>query len=394
VPDAASTPLPPDAVVLHIGPHKTGTTALQGALFHARNELRQHGAEYAGPGRSPYLAALYATGRRGRRGDPTPKAKHWNALRRKAERATNRRFVISSERFATPNRKAIRRIIDELGVDRVHVIVTLRPLAKILPSQWQQYVQNGLMTPYLDWLRAIFDERGTSPTGDFWARHDHARLIRRWSSVVGTDRTTVIVVDDEDHLMLMRSLEMLLDLPAGLLVPEGEQVNRSLTFGETEVIRLLNVEQAQRGWSAGDHRHFIRRGVVSGFKTRQPDRGEGIIETPRWAVERAKESATRSAEEIIRLGVRVVGDLGQLTRPPRVVVETDEDMSPALVPATAAAAGAVGAISAGLMSQATPDLSTADVDELARPLGNISTVDLAGVLAGRMRERVRRPMNR
>jgi hypothetical protein len=304
--------------------------------------------------------------------------------------------VVSSERFSTANRKAIRRIVEGLGGDRVQVVVTLRPLGKIVPSQWQQYVQNGLETPYLEWLRHIFeDEPGTPPTADFWARHDHGRLVRRWSAIVGADRVTVIVVDDEDHLMLMRSLEMLLDLPTGVLVPEGERVNRSLTYGETEVIRLLNVEQAQRGWSDGDHRHFIRRGVVSGFKDRTPEGPEsGVIETPRWAVDRAKEVAAKSAAVIARLGVRVVGDLDQLTRPPRAVVESDEEISPAVVPATAAAAGATGAITAGLMSQATPTITPSTADEHVRPLGNVSTGELAGVFAGRMRSRVRRSFKR
>ena len=69
MPDAAMPALSPDAVVLHIGPHKTGTTAIQGALYNARKQLGEHGAAYAGPGRQPYLAALFATNRLGRRGD-------------------------------------------------------------------------------------------------------------------------------------------------------------------------------------------------------------------------------------------------------------------------------------------------------------------------------------
>jgi hypothetical protein len=39
------------------------------------------------------------------------------------------------------------------------VVVTLRPLARILPSQWQQYLQNGYCMPYLEWLDGILSKQ-------------------------------------------------------------------------------------------------------------------------------------------------------------------------------------------------------------------------------------------
>ncbi|WP_392967609.1 hypothetical protein [Streptomyces sp. LN245] len=48
----------------------------------------------------------------------------------------DRTSLISSEFFAdAPDDATVTRIVDELGRDRVHVLVTLRPLAKIMPSQ-------------------------------------------------------------------------------------------------------------------------------------------------------------------------------------------------------------------------------------------------------------------
>ena len=40
----------------------------------------------------------------------------------------------------------------DLGGDRVHVVVTLRNLGRLLPSSWQQYLKYGLTTPYEKWL--------------------------------------------------------------------------------------------------------------------------------------------------------------------------------------------------------------------------------------------------
>ena len=41
---------------------------------------------------------------------------------------------------------------------------TLRSLTRILPSQWQQYLQNGYHFQYLEWLEGILSEppRGTA----------------------------------------------------------------------------------------------------------------------------------------------------------------------------------------------------------------------------------------
>ena len=44
--------LPEDAILVHIGPHKTGTTAMQYAFFTAREELLQHGVLYPGSKKS------------------------------------------------------------------------------------------------------------------------------------------------------------------------------------------------------------------------------------------------------------------------------------------------------------------------------------------------------
>jgi hypothetical protein len=396
VPERTVPALAPDAVVLHIGPHKTGTTAIQTALYDARKIVREHGTQYAGPGRQPYLAALYATGHLGRRGDPTPEARHWKALIREVGRASGRRVVISSERFATATDEAIPRILDDLGRDRVHVIVTLRPLAKILPSQWQQYVQNGLRLTYSEWLDHVFEGQPyTQPTPDFWVRHSHGELVRRWADAVGVDNITVIVVDDEDHTMLTRSFEALLALPDGLLVPE--RTNRSLTLGETEIIRLLNGEHASRGWSNGDYRQFIRKGATIEMKRRVPDAAEFAIDTPMWAAERAAAASAAAAKEVASLGVRVMGDLDQLTRLPSATTTESLAERPAPdVPAAAAAAGIVGAITAGLDARSTFELEAAALtpEEQADALRTVGTKVLARTLADRTRERARAAVGR
>ena len=103
---------------------------------------------------------------------------YWDKLVRDVREADDQRVVISSEFFADGDDEAARRVVTDLGGPRVHVVVTLRPLAKVMPSQWQQYLQNGLRTPYLEWLDGMLRQPPyDQPTPTFWQRHRHDRLI-------------------------------------------------------------------------------------------------------------------------------------------------------------------------------------------------------------------------
>lgn len=243
----SAAPLPVGTRLLHIGPHKTGTTSIQGALFAAKDAMAARGVDFPAHSRHPMEAALAVCGRPGMTGDARPAERHWRRLVDAVHATGDRTSLISSEFFAdAPDDATVARIVDELGRDRVHVLVTLRPLAKIMPSQWQQYVQNGLRMGYEDWLdhmlrRAPYEK----PNPSFWRRHRHDRLVERWARVVGAANLTVVVVDDRDRDGLMRTFESLLGLPCGLLTEVPDTSNRSLTSAETEMLRILNRNSAE-----------------------------------------------------------------------------------------------------------------------------------------------------
>ncbi|HVX54627.1 MAG TPA: hypothetical protein VHA72_09020, partial [Nocardioides sp.] len=60
--------LPPGSRLVHIGPHKTGTTAVQAAFDANRARIAAYGVRYAGSRRQAYRPALALTGLRGQRG--------------------------------------------------------------------------------------------------------------------------------------------------------------------------------------------------------------------------------------------------------------------------------------------------------------------------------------
>lgn len=388
-------PLPRGTVLLHVGPHKTGTTTLQGAFHTCRDAMEQHGAHYAGAGRQPMLAALAMTGRPGRRGDPTAGDRHWQDLVDEvaAESAAGKRVMVSSEFFADANDEVAADVVRGLGGERVHVVVTFRPLGKIMPSQWQQYVQNGLRMRYDDWLDHMLNKPPyIKPTTTFWHRHSQHRLVQRWAAAAGgAAHLTVVVLDESDRGMLLRAFEQMLDLPGGTLVPETDSgANRSLSYSEVEIVRRLNEEFRRRKWDDDVYGRYIRTGVVKKLLAqRRPAPDEPTIVTPRWAVERAAEIGAESAETIAAMGVNVVGDLAGLGAVPAAgigdPVELPDDPRIAASAATIALVGTINAGRAAAKAEATAAEGTPE--EAAPALADVDSRTLARVLAARVKGR-------
>jgi hypothetical protein len=380
----AIAPLPAGTRLLHIGPHKTGTTAVQGALFAAKDALRAHGVEFPAHTRHPMEAALAACARPAMMGDPAPTERHWTRLVDQVRATGRRTSVISSEFFADADDDAtIARIVERLGGERVHVLVTLRPLARIMPSQWQQYVQNGLRMGYGNWLEHMLGKPPyEKPTPSFWRRHRHDRLVERWVRAVGPERVTVVVVDDRDRDALLRTFEALLGVDRNLLCAVPDAANRSLTLAETEMLRNLNKEFRAHELPDELYSRLVRNGAVIHLKnTCAPAPDDARITTPAWAVEAATKIAAEAATRIAALGVRVIGDLALLSAVPE---QAPPRAAPGLAPEVAAQAlyGALAAAAAAPVRHTTA--------AKARTVHQTSSKDLVKVLGHRCLRRLRR----
>ncbi|MFD5220042.1 hypothetical protein ACFWMH_20625 [Streptomyces tendae] len=377
----------PGTRLLHIGPHKTGTTALQGAFHQAREELARHGVVYAGKGRQAKEPAAAITTADPLTGAGAAKKALWDAFCAEVAEAGDRRVAISSEFFSQADADAAQAVVKGLGGTGVQVVVTLRPLRKILPSHWQQYVKHGLCESYEEWLdgmlrRPPYDK----PTPDFWHRHRHDTLLARWADAVGSDNVTVVVVNDAEPQRLFRVFEELLGLPEGTLEPEeGGGANRSLTRSQAELLVRLNCRLRELELPRGK---VVREGVVPQMQAYKPRSGEPRITTPAWAETAAAEVAAEMVANISALGVRVIGDLASLARR---ADGTAEPADPAGIPTAAAVEAVLGGIRAGsaLASSRQTERSQSDAIE-DRPVRKVTAQDLLRVVARRARGRLRR----
>ncbi len=275
-------PLPGDAILLHLGFHKTGTTALQSAFAASRPALLEHGVLYPGRRRSHHPAAMAMTQRTwgvGREGGWDPDPRDWERLARAATRHPGR-VLISSESFALTPDDAAARMVADLGPDRVHVVFTMRPMAALLSSSWQQYLKSGWTTTYEQWLDQVVAELepGARRSG-FWLRNDYPAIVGRWAGLVGAHRVHLVCLDGADRGFLLRTFRGLLDLPEGVPDEQAADSNRSMTAAEAELLRSLN--EVSSDWDWPTYQRTIRTGAAAGMvESRRPDPGEAAIGTP------------------------------------------------------------------------------------------------------------------
>jgi hypothetical protein len=336
-------------IVLHIGVHKTGTTAIQAALADARDDLLAHRVRYPGKLQAQHRAALALLGRPwgwNSRGGSVMDRRHFDALIRRAT-SHDGRVVISSEFFCeAPEEQAIETINALGGSDKVTVVVTLRNLGKLLPSSWQQYLKYGLTTEYETWLENVFASPGTStmsPT--FWRRHDHGAVVTRWSQAVGADKVNVLVLEDVDRSAQFHAFAQMLGVPETILTTRMDLTsNRSMTAAEAELLVRLNKRvKKQMQWT--DYVQLVRRGVALRMvEGREPNPSEPRLHTPEWALDAAAKQGAACVATIKELGVNVFGNLDSLAT--RVPDTGEGGAAPATVPIDAAVEAIVAVIEA------------------------------------------------
>ncbi|MGN6475451.1 MAG: hypothetical protein ACTHK4_17645 [Mycobacteriales bacterium] len=341
--------IPPGGCLVHIGFDKTGTTALQGAFHSDRERLRDNGVIYPGTERYHKSAGVAVTEAKGNLGDPPITMAAWNELAAEVEAAASQRVFVSSEWLCRATDKQARRVVRGLGGDRVHIVATLRPLAKILPSAWQQYVKDGYTGGYEAWLQGTLQgAKGESPTPWFWLRHSHDVVLARWAAIVGASRVTAIVVDNRDPDLLLRQFEALLALPDGFLVgkPAGKR-NTSLTWPEVELIRRVNEHFREQSLPDDLYSAAVRSGILPKLAdARAALVNPTPIVTPRWALERAAEIGAEAARAIDASGIRVLGDLSSLGAAPDGDASEGELAAEPPVEVAIAAQAIVGALAA------------------------------------------------
>jgi len=304
-------------LILHVGFHKSGTSALQESFAKQREELQAAGVLYPSIGRKAHHRIAWALTQRAwgwkkRGGEVTP-FKHFAKMASLINRSNSPKIVLSSEFFSELTTEQIQKLSSGIRGREVKILFTLRPLAKLLGSSYQQYLKYGTKADYVEWLHSVLDEPGVSkinPT--FWQRHMHGDVISNWSDAFGKENVSVLIVDEQRPEFLYESLNDYLGLPEGVLKPQSTGSNRSLSSEEVSLLLELNRRfPKEREWN--EYLIFIRNGYIRQLTDHVPlkEVSKKLL-TPSWAVAKANALASDSKKKIQELGVKVYGDLQTL----------------------------------------------------------------------------------
>lgn len=127
-------------------------------------------------------------------------------------------------------------------------MVTVRDLARQLPSSWQQELKSGKTDDYLDYLRRLqADERSTSARRHPWIHLDPAAVLSRWAKVVPPERIHVVTVppSGSSPSLLLERFCRVLEIDPARLVQEQDPSNTSLGRVQAEVLRRVNHEMPE-----------------------------------------------------------------------------------------------------------------------------------------------------
>jgi len=304
-------------LILHVGFHKSGTTALQESFFAQRKELETQGVLYPSVGWQAHHRVAWAIARRRwgwkDRGGKTTPYSTWTRMLLRIKLSRSDKVVLSSEFLSELPPEKIQLLKKQVRGRQVRVLFTLRPLVKLLASSYQQYLKYGLKEDYETWLHSVLDVPGKSKLNpSFWKRNMHGEVVARWAEVFGAENVSVVIVDEQRPEFLFESINGFLELPAGFIkqLPTGS--NRSLSLEEMTLLLEINKRcPEKRSWP--EYLTFIRNGYVRELTDKIPIKaGKEKLPTPSWAIDAGNTIATQSKLRLKELGVTVYGDLESL----------------------------------------------------------------------------------
>lgn len=332
------------SVYLHIGEPKTGTTYLQQILWANRRQLREHGVVV--PGKRP--VAHWAAAQDLRQIDQPPNdpfgsyAGHWSRLAAEALRAP-RAAVISHELISGVDADQAARAVESLRAADVHVVLTVRDIATLLPAEWQETIKHRNARAWRDWLAAVIETESVAPNRRrwmFWQMHDTLEILRVWAAVVPPDRIHVVTVPPArtDSDVLWQRFAAVIGVPADAVDAAGAHRNTALTLAETEFLRRLNAALPEQipDWF---YVRAVKDGLAHEISAARTEPPADRLYLPKGRDEWAAKYADALVADLRQSGYDIVGDLADLLPPPL----PDERLDPAEVAGDDVAAAGIAA---------------------------------------------------
>ncbi|MGB0101839.1 MAG: hypothetical protein WBP61_16295 [Nocardioides sp.] len=245
---------------IHVGLQKTGTSYLQAALLRSRSSLAAQGLDLVPPTkRESFELMVVVRDRYAARRDPESDRNILDRFSGQLAAATGSRAIFSQESLAAARPGQIERLLGACGDREVHVLLTVRDLARQLPSAWQEELKAGSTARFGAHLRRLRaqEEEGTGKNP--WIHLDPPAVLERWAAYLPAERLHVVTVPPPGSAptLLLERFAGVLGVDPGRIEPEERPTNSSLGRVQAEVLRRVNGELP-----ADVHRRYVYSDVV------------------------------------------------------------------------------------------------------------------------------------
>jgi len=303
----------PRRVYLHVGALKTGTTYLQGVLWANRDRLRDAGVLVPGERFVDQVAAVQdllgiQVGPR----EQHPGRLSWSQLVGQVRDWRGAAAVVSMEFLSFADRRQARRAVRSLEPAEVHVVLTARDLARMVPARWQEELKSRQTWTWREYVDAVRDPDAATrpPARQFWRAQDLTGVLDSWASAVPPERIHVVTVPPPGAPaeLLLERFASVLGIDATGLRPDPSRRNESLGIAEAEVLRRLNA-----GLDGRLTKRQYDRAVKLGVARWLADRSDAVrIALPPEELGWVQERSRSTVDALRGRGYDVRGDLADL----------------------------------------------------------------------------------
>ncbi|GAA3815648.1 hypothetical protein [Nocardioides panacisoli] len=301
-------------VFLHVGLKKTGTSYLQ-EIFRANEDaLAAQGLSMVPGSQIATRQLVRALKGQLQEGIDGPRARRALVrLPRELDEAPGDRVLITDEVFGGSTPEQVTTLGKKLGPREVHLVLTVRDLARTIPSAWQQTIKGGSAMPYDDFVASVVSGEGEAANG-FWRAYGVPELLQRWAHLVPPERMHLVVLPQPGAAptVLLERFCSVLGIDPATLPPAANRANEALGRGQAELLRRLN-----EGWSDLARRRDLHNTVIKrgfGLRVLSPLGGDRI-RLPAQYRPWVEEHTARTIDTLRQGGFAVVGELGELQAP-------------------------------------------------------------------------------
>jgi hypothetical protein len=299
-----------------VGTPKTGTSYLQDVLFRNRELLAGHGIHYPADRFDGHFLAALDLMRLPWGGLEAEAIGAWERLAAACRAVEDGTVIVSHEILATASWQQAEAAVASLGADsEVHLVLSVRDLARQIPAEWQENVKHRSTLTYARFLELIRDPARDSRVGAwFWGVQEVPDILDRWGRGLPPERIHLVTVPPPgtDPGLLWKRFSHTFGLDGLDLDLRAERANPSLGAPETALLRRINLK-ANGVVEPADYRPLVRE-LLAHQTLAQRHRSPRLALPPDlrpWVADLSR----RWAEELRARGYDVVGSLDELLVP-------------------------------------------------------------------------------